>query len=260
MAAFPVILNGFIVKMLYKMRAGLALALFLSPVASFAQLALGGAVAWNESIYKGYNKNNHVLPIAHYEGANFYFRQTSLGYILARNDQNEFSLTGTWFPWAFDPAGNDDAAMKRLDKRKDSVMAGGAWYHHARWGSVKLTAMADVLDNSSGWVGDISLFRILPLGRLQVTPTAGVSYYDSRFNRYYYGITGSESRRSGLATYTPGGGWTPWVGTSIKYSLTPRLAFNVSAIYTALPDEVKNSPMVDRRDSFATLTSVTWQF
>ncbi|SPW38552.1 putative MltA-interacting MipA family protein precursor [Escherichia coli] len=40
-----------------------------------------------------------------------------------------------------------------FDKRDSTAMAGGAWYHHERWGTVKASAAADVLDNSNGWVG-----------------------------------------------------------------------------------------------------------
>ncbi len=56
-------------------------------------------------------------------------------------------------PLEFDPADNDDYAMQQLDKRDSTAMAGVAWYHHERWGTVKASAAADVLDNSNGWVG-----------------------------------------------------------------------------------------------------------
>lgn len=56
-------------------------------------------------------------------------------------------------PLEFDPTDNDDYAMQQLDKRDSTAMAGVARYHHERWGTVKASAAADVLDNSNGWVG-----------------------------------------------------------------------------------------------------------
>ncbi len=96
-------------------------------------------------------------------------------------------------PLEFDPGDNDDHAMKQLDKRDATAMAGAAWYHHEKWGSVKVSAAADVLDNSNGWVAEMSMFRQMPMGKLTLTPAIGVLYYDENFNEYYYGISGNES-------------------------------------------------------------------
>ncbi len=105
-------------------------------------------------------------------------------------------------PLEFDPTDNDDYAMQQLDKRDSTAMAGVAWYHHERWGTVKASAAADVLDNSNGWVGELSVFHKMQIGRLSLTPALGVLYYDENFSDYYYGISESESRRSGLASYS----------------------------------------------------------
>ncbi|MNO08338.1 MltA-interacting protein MipA [compost metagenome] len=50
------------------------------------------------------------------------------------------------------------------------------------------------------------------------------------------------------------------MGVAAKYQLTQNLYLNASAVYTVLPDEVKNSPMIDRDDSFALMTGLSWTF
>jgi outer membrane protein len=50
------------------------------------------------------------------------------------------------------------------------------------------------------------------------------------------------------------------VGLAAKYQLTQNLFINASAVYTVLPDDVKNSPMIDREDSFALMTGMSWRF
>lgn len=246
--------------MLIKRNIVALLAFSFMASATAAEFSIGAGAVYNESPYRGYNDNVHAVPLVSYESESFYFRQTTLGYILSKSESNEFSITASYMPLEFDPGDNDDHAMKTLDKRDATAMAGAAWYHHERWGSVKVSAAADVLDNSNGWVGEVSLFRPMPMGKLTLTPSIGVLYYDEKFNEYYYGISGNESRRSGLSSYSPGDSWTPYVGLSAKYALTTNLTLLASANYSALPDDIKNSPMVERDDSFTFMSGLTWRF
>ncbi len=162
-------------------------ALFALPFmasATASELSIGAGAAYNESPYRGYNENTKAIPLISYEGDTFYVRQTTLGFILSQSEKNELSLTASWMPLEFDPADNDDYAMQQLDKRDSTAMAGVAWYHHERWGTVKASAAADVLDNSNGWVGELSVFHKMQIGRLSLTPALGVLYYDENFSDY----------------------------------------------------------------------------
>ncbi len=162
-------------------------ALFALPFmasATASELSIGAGAAYNESPYRGYNENTKAIPLISYEGDSFYVRQTTLGFILSQSEKNELSLTASWMPLEFDPADNDDYAMQQLDKRDSTAMAGVAWYHHERWGTVKASAAADVLDNSNGWVGELSVFHKMQIGRLSLTPALGVLYYDENFSGF----------------------------------------------------------------------------
>jgi len=243
-----------------KRKAIFLLALSFMASATASELSVGAGALYNESIYRGYNENTHAVPIISYEGNSFYIRQTTLGYALFKSKRDEISLTGSWMPLKFDPADNDDNAMKQLDKRDGSAMAGAAWYHHENWGSLKLSAAADIQDNSGGWVGELSYFRPLTFGKLLITPAVGVYYYDDAFNRYYYGVSNHESRRSGLSSWSPGSSWMPYMGLTMKYPLTRNLVLLANATYSVLPDEIKDSPMVDKDDSLTLLAGVSWRF
>jgi outer membrane protein len=116
------------------------------------------------------------------------------------------------------------------------------------------------MDESGGVMGEVSYFHPIRMERLTLTPSVGVFYSDESYNDYYYGVSGNESRRSGLDEYKAGDSWTPYVGLAAKYQLTQSLFLNASAVYTVLPDDVKNSPMIDRDDSFALMTGMTWRF
>lgn len=222
--------------------------------------SVGAGAVFNESPYKGYNENLSAVPLLSYEGEHFYVRQTTGGWILWKDVKNELSLTASWMPLHFDPDDNDDPAMKQLDERKASAMLGGAYYRHESWGSLKFALAADAMDESGGVVGEMSYFHPIRMARLILTPSVGVFFHDESVNDYYYGVSGRESRRTGLEQYTAGETVTPYIGLAAKYPLTQNLYLNASAVYTVLPDDVKNSPMIDRDDSFALVTGLVWAF
>lgn len=80
--------------------------------ATAAEFSIGAGAVYNESPYRGYNDNVHAVPLVSYESESFYFRQTTLGYILSKSESNEFSITASYMPLEFDPGDNDDHAMK----------------------------------------------------------------------------------------------------------------------------------------------------
>lgn len=238
----------------------IAAALFSATSAMADDFSVGAGAVFNESPFKGHNENVSAVPLISYEGEHFYVRQTTAGWIVWKDAKNEFSLTASWMPLHFDPEDNDDRAMSQLDERKSSAMLGGTYYHHERWGSLKFAVAADAMDESGGVMGEMSYFRPFRMERLTLTPSVGVFFHDESFNDYYYGVSAQESRRSGLQQYTAGETVTPYVGVAAKYQLTQNLYLNASAVYTVLPDDVKNSPMIDRDDSFALMTGLSWKF
>lgn len=119
---------------------------------------------------------------------------------------------------------------------------------------MKASAAADVLDNSNGWVGELSVFHKMQIGRLSLTPALGVLYYDENFSDYYYGISESESRRSGLASYSAQDAWVPYVSLTAKYPIGEHVVLMASAGYSELPEEITDSPMIDRNESFTFVT------
>lgn len=246
--------------MTFKNNLLIAVALFTATSAMADDFSVGAGAVFNESPYMGHNENVSAVPLISYEGEHFYVRQTTAGWIVWKDGKNELSLTASWMPLHYDPDDNDDRAMSQLDERKSSAMLGGAYYRHESWGSLKVALAADAMDESGGVMGELSYFRPIRMERLTLTPSLGVFFHDESFNDYYYGVSEKESRRSGLQQYTAGETVTSYIGLAAKYQLTQNLYLNASAIYTVLPDEVKNSPMIDRDDSFALMTGLSWKF
>ena len=85
-------------------------------------------------------------------------------------------------------------------------------------------------------------------------------YYDENFGDYYYGISESESRRSGLAGLFRAGCPVPYVSLTGKIPDRKSVVLMASAGYGELPEEITDSPMIDRNESFYLVTGVSWRF
>lgn len=60
--------------------------------ATAAEFSIGAGAVYNESPYRGYNDNVHAVPLVSYESESFYFRQTTLGYILSKTKVMNLAL------------------------------------------------------------------------------------------------------------------------------------------------------------------------
>ncbi|MGY2950159.1 outer membrane scaffolding protein for murein synthesis (MipA/OmpV family) [Ewingella americana] len=139
-------------------------AVLFSHAAAAGTWSLGASALVDVNPYKGYDTKVLPVPIISYEGDDFYFHTLTAGYYLWKDDQNKLSLTGTYIPFGYKPGDSDDSQMKRLDKRRGTLMAGLAYSHIEEWGTIRTTFNGDVLDNSDGMVADLALPLHLPPG------------------------------------------------------------------------------------------------
>ena len=52
----------------------------------------------------------------------------------------------------------------------------------------------------------------------------------------------------------------PYVSRTAKYPIGEHVVLMASAGYSELPEEVTDSPMIDRNESFTFVTGVSWRF
>ncbi|WP_235955922.1 MipA/OmpV family protein [Rouxiella aceris] len=81
---------------------------------------------------------------------------------------------------------------------------------------------------------------------IEITPGAGFMWNSKKQNDYYYGISSQESSRSGLKAYDPNDSFSPYLQLALDYPFAKSWKASVTARYTVLSSEVKNSPMVDK--------------
>lgn len=209
------------------------------------EFSLGAAVLMTSNPYVGSQDQVFPVPVLGYEGEHGYFRGLAGGVYLWNDDHHTLSVNAYYLPLHFKPGDSDDDAMKQLDKRRSTLMAGmGYRYKHPVLGQLRLEISGDTLNNSNGVLGDMGYLYPMVIGDWRIIPGAGVTWASGNHNDYYYGVSANESARSGLAQYQLGSNWTPYLELTVNYQINDNWRSFLSARGMAFSSEVKDSPMV----------------
>ncbi|BDH46218.1 outer membrane protein [Salmonella enterica subsp. enterica serovar Choleraesuis] len=222
--------------------------------------SLGAAALISNSPYKGDDNKVWPVPMLGYEGDNFYLRGPMAGYYLWNDDTDKLSVVAYYSPLHFRPKDSDNHRMKRLDYRKSTGMAGLSYAHYTEYGFLRTILAGDFLDESNGITWDLAWLYRYQSGAWSVTPGIGALWNSENQNKYYYGVSRKESRRSGIDHYNPDSNWNPYVELSVNYKLSDSWDIYGMGRYTRLTGEIKDSPMVDKSWNGVLMTGVTYHF
>ena len=239
---------------------GVLIATSVSTASAANQWSVGAGVGVINSPYKQYDRDLYPVPVVTYEGDKFWFRGLGGGYYLWNDQTDKLSVMAYYSPLHFKPGDSDSHALRQLDKRRSTAMAGLSYVHNTQYGFLRTALAADVLDNSNGFVGDVAWLYRYSNGGLTLTPGIGVEYSSENQNDYYYGVSGDESRRSGLKRYDADDSWNPYLELTASYKFASDWNVYAATRYTRLGDEIKDSPMVDKSWTGLFSTGVTYSF
>ncbi|EOI3465446.1 MipA/OmpV family protein [Cronobacter dublinensis] len=226
-------------------------------------LSLGITSGWSTKLYNGVgnNKSDLLFPTVDYETGTFWLHGLSAGADLYRTPQDRLSVLGYYLPLSFKPKDSSSWAMRQLNKRRSTLMTGLSYEHQTEsWGAFKAILAADAIHSGNGLNLDTSWSYPVQTGALNIIPALGVNWSSKKFNQYYYGVSGSESRRSGLSAYNPDDSWSSFAELTLDYSLTTSLDIYGGARYTVLASEIKNSPMVAKGTLLGLWTGFSYSF
>lgn len=240
---------------------GVALGL-MSATAMAGTWSVGGSVLAQSTPYKGIKSKDYLtpVPLVNYDSENFYFHTLSAGYYLWNDKADKLSIDAYYYPQFFRPKDNDNEDMRKLDRRRDTVMAGLTYRHIADWGTLRTIASGDVLGVSKGVRGDFAYLYTFKSDNWTLQPGIGMVWNSKKQNQYEYGISYKEARNSGLERYKPSDSWTPYLELTANYRFNENWsAFGMGRI-DSLPSEVKDSPMVNKSVSGILWSGVTYTF
>jgi len=239
---------------------GVLVATAASTVHAEGKMSLGAGVGVINSPYKQYDRDVYLVPVITYEGDNFWFRGLGGGYYLWNDEADKLSVMAYFDPMHFKPGDSDSRALRQLDKRKSTMMAGLSYVHNTQYGFLRTSIAGDTLDNSNGFIWDLAWLYRYTNGGLTLTPGIGVDYSSENYNDYYYGVSHKESNRSGLKSYDADDGWSPYLELTASYKFASDWNVYATTRYSRVSDEVKDSPMVDKSWSGLFSTGVTYSF
>ncbi|ERK18062.1 MltA-interacting MipA [Pantoea sp. AS-PWVM4] len=200
------------------------------------------------------------MPVINYEGDSFWFHSLQGGYYLWKDPQDQLSLTVLGSPQQYDPKDNDLSDMKRLDKRRMTLMAGASYRHISQWGILRTALLGDVLNNSNGVMWDMTWLYRFDFGAFSLTPGIGALWNSANQNRYYYGVSSQESARTGIARYQPDDSWSPYLEMNASYQISQSWNATVSGRYTRFGSDIKDSPMVNKSGQVTLWTGISYSF
>lgn len=210
----------------------LALGVLIATSASAAhadgKFTLGAGVGIVEHPYKQYDADVYPVPVISYESDNFWFHGLGGGYYLWNDTNDKLSITAYWSPMYFKPGDSDSEQMRRLDKRKSTVMAGLSYVHNTPYGFLRTTIAGDTLDNSNGINWDLAWLYRYTNGNLTLTPGIGVEWNSDNQNEYYYA-----SRSTSPVVAACAATIRTAAGTRI-WSCRPTIASSATGAYTVL--------------------------
>lgn len=247
-------------------KSGVSLALMMGcalQVAKADDFSLGLTAGWSTKLYKGVNenKNNLIFPNIDYDADRFWFHGLSAGYDLLQTPADRISVLGYYLPLSLKASDSHSRAVRKLNNRRSTLMTGLRYSHESlSAGTFETTLATDSLDQSNGLHWNGAWTYPLQLGLLNIEPQLGIDWNDEKFNRYYYGISSDESRRSGLKKYNPGDSFTPYAELSLNYAMTGNWNLFGGARYTFLSKEVKDSPIIGKDSLLSFWTGFSYTF
>lgn len=95
----------------------------------------------------------------------------------------------------------------------------------------------------------------------RVSVSAGANLVSRRHNAAFFGVTDEQARHSGHAPYAPRGGLRDvYVGAGWNWALSPGWMVVSAARLTRLRGDARNSPLVERPNSFSVSTGLVYRF
>ncbi len=209
------------------------------------EFSVGMAARVSNRPYKSYATQWEPVPIVSLEHERFYIRDYTAGVKLLNLKYFEFSVFGEYDDTNFDASDSSERRMKRLKDRDSTAMIGTEARLITPLGMLHASAARDVLGTSDGWKGAIGYKNVLEYGPVEFIPALGAHWASDRYNDYYYGVSKHQSRKSGVGRYEAKGGFSPYAGLTVDYSVNDNWDVFCSGEMIFLSDEVKDSTMVD---------------
>ncbi|WP_230479510.1 MipA/OmpV family protein [Izhakiella capsodis] len=213
----------------------------------------------NFTPYRQYDTQYSALPYIGYDNSYVYIDGTEAGVYLINNDTNQLKARWWYLDNEFDPGKSSDKALRQLRSRHSTMMGGLSYQKITPVGAFNSEISADTLNESRGLLATVSWLGQVSSDQVDIYPQVGVDWLNKQQASYYYGVTGQESTRSGLAVWSHQG-VTPWLAIAFDWHPIKPLHIVLQPKLTFLTGALRDSPMTDQSYYWVLSSGVTWTF
>ena len=239
-------------------KASLAL-LLLAPFSAQADSSLGIIGAQSESLYKDTGSESRALPNLSYTGERFYIRLPEIGYhLLPKNPAQSLAVGLSYERSGFDPDDSNDANIRLLDDRDDSIMAFASY----RIGPITTKLAQDVSGKHDGFYAQISAGYPITVAAWKIIPSITYRYIDSKMSNHLFGVSQSESAKTGgaIATYDSPSVSRITYGVRGIYPFTQSVNLMLGINQTQYHDAILKSPIIEDNTVTSVLAGIVLSF
>ncbi|MEP1471587.1 MAG: MipA/OmpV family protein [Halieaceae bacterium] len=258
----------------YALSIAPALALAVNPVTEIVTepvpegtLAIGMGLRWSSSPYKNIDfagsveqdNKSDLMPFYYYEGRYLFSHGSTAGLHLLK-DQS-FSLDGI-VAYRFNRLeASADEYFAGIVDREQTLDGGIRGTVKSDWGDISLTWVTDMQNTHNGEEWDLTYRYTWHNEKWSLSPFASYLYWDDKLSDYYYGVTSLESEASGiLPAYETGSTSFGRIGINTSYRWSKRMRLFANLSLDRLPDDVKDSPLVEDDYAFSTMVGMAYSF
>jgi len=234
-----------------------------SEASSKSSWGLGLAAVSTQKPYAGIDRDNIAFPLVYFE--NKYLRVFGPGVELKlhsldidNSQRIDFRLVGKYDGSGYE---DDDAdILEGMSERKGSFWAGAKVQWETDLVDVSAEWLADVSGNSKGQRFNLAVERTWRFGEhVMLTPRLGATWLDKKYVDYYYGVETDEIRIDRPA-YEGKSGVNLQLGVRGSYIFDAHHSAFLDLGVTSLPEEIKDSPLVDRSTENRVLMGYMYRF
>ncbi len=218
---------------------------------------IGGAVLWHSEVYQDDGNETRVFPALYLKSGDWEFKYKELKYYIVDTEQFKLAPVLSLDLGGYDA--NDSPALAGMADRDLFVGLGIAAKMEWKLFDIGASVRHDIANNSDGIIADFSVGLSEKITeRLFGGIETGVTYQDSDYSNYYYGVLPNEStlRR---AAYEPGSTINPYIQLNAFYYLNKHWVLNSAVIYSQFDSAIEDSPIVGSGNETTILLGISYQ-
>lgn len=204
---------------------------------------LGAIATTKSSVHLDTDEETEVWPLVVYQGEHVYFQGIELGYrLLPLQSFQNLSFGLSLENENYDPDDSGDTNVNALDDRDLTLMTVAAY----RIGPVTFKAGQDVLGEHDGFFGEVTAKLRLKVNEIGVSPAISYRYLDEKLSNHIYGVSQTESDRTGgsIAAYDSGSTQKISYSLAMNYPVTQTVFINFKYTHSRYND-ITDSPIVE---------------